>query len=1407
MTPTLEAKIKLFVEGLEQLSSIAQSISDASLAVEELGAQATASSEPVLQMWESLGASLNDVASIDWSSFGIDEQLAQTSVNAQDAGQALSDIVAAAQDAANAMNDAASGSSDAAGAIADAAQASTDAAGTNQQLATSARDVSQAMQDATAGSNDFSGAQERVEQAARGSKSELDSLGQQFDFIAGRASLAMNAFIAFAGVMGLKAAADVAARNETLGVTLDIIAKNAGYTTEAISQYEEGLKKLGITTSAARNSLTQMIQSGLQVGPAIEGGRSQIEQLARASQDLAVVSGENSSQTLQRLITNIQQLDTMGLRWMGIVVDMEKATNDYAMSLGKTAGALTSSERQQALLNATMEKAGGLAGAYEASMNTVGKQLSSMSRYQEEAAAAIGETLLPAYGQLVRGATEFLKVTKDVAEAVAENGTVAELLASTIETVFAVVGGIGAEVMESVQSIAPALGEMVAALQVGLSSFDIGGVTGAVEVLLDLVTELAVYVIEAFTGAAPAVSALGVAFNLLTETVTNVFSEVSLLDALWVDSATAGQILGTVIESLGMLVAGLADGVSILTASMRILSGIGMDAFAAIAGAAGVLIGKVFPETGRGIQDLADKFSLIADKQVELGQKTFAAFSRGDTAIARYAASLKEVPKAYEEEKKAADNAAEARETAFKGIESQVLGYVRAVNESKLSGEAAANEFKRLSEELAKVKTEAGLSEAQVNGLAKKLETARDKGSDLTEAFKKMKLDANEFASGVSAAGSQAVQGFNDIVASGQFAAGKLYEAFGKGLNMETSLRGLKNFSEAAENAFSKGKLGVEQYSSALVLVGSRFDELFSKSMATAKTREDFAQLREQVLTLGESGAVSGSRMVKALSDISEAVTGTKARISELIAESLRISEANLSGLREETQELNALVSVRQAERDLARAVNQSAKEGTAEARAAEGVARATLDVKRAQLEVQKAQAALQEEMRAMAEAEAEFAAAKAEFARTGSEADLVAMGAAEKRKEALEQSLSAAKESVIEAEALAEKTEQAAIKAKEYADNLADAAKNAQDTSLAGDKAARSWEGVRIAALSTKNVAFQLEQAGYSSAEAWERAVGIMGSADTVVAGFGTKGIQRLEAVKASIEDAKKALEAFQAQEAQNSEQASNIREAYAEVATSTEAAIRGLPGWASGAQVIAEAYRDIQLQASRAAESAVGAARGLLNAAQGIREELLSAQGKEEELAQMRFQTRRRELDIQYKQLDVQLRIAMAQAKAAGIDTSELAQAQREAQLAYRQAMEDLSQLEAIDNENRKKKAAEEAAAIAAQAKTSADAEVDSLKKGNSELEKRLSLTQQEADARNSINYEDIPALNNSSVQSIAQGYSVPTSATQETSLNTVDVSKIVLEHEGKQAEIYTNPNQKEDLMNLLTNLKKRM
>ena len=134
----------------------------------------------------------------------------------------------------------------------------------------------------------------------------VDTLGKFKEQIA----LVVSGIVAFAAVANLKESADLAARIETLGVTMEVVGKNAGYTKEQLDGYEKEVKALGITSEAARDTIIQMTSAGLELGDVTGKGSSQVAQLARASQDLAVIMGGSSSETLQQMITNLQQLDT-----------------------------------------------------------------------------------------------------------------------------------------------------------------------------------------------------------------------------------------------------------------------------------------------------------------------------------------------------------------------------------------------------------------------------------------------------------------------------------------------------------------------------------------------------------------------------------------------------------------------------------------------------------------------------------------------------------------------------------------------------------------------------------------------------------------------------------------------------------------------------------------------------------------------------------------------------------------------------------------------------------------------------------------------------------------------------------------------------------------------------------------
>lgn len=193
----------------------------------------------------------------------------------------------------------------------------------------------------------------------------------------------------------------LAARVETLGVVMNVVATNADLSTQEMRVQTEAIKKLGITTQESENAVIQFVQANLKLADA--------SKVARVAQDLAVVSGQNSSQAFQTLTAAIQKQEPMLLRQYGIVTGLDKIYGDYAKSIGKTVKELDGLDKKQAFVNSILEQGEKVAGAYEQAMSTTGKQLTSLARYVEEAKLKLGEGLVPVMGIAVRATTELLK--------------------------------------------------------------------------------------------------------------------------------------------------------------------------------------------------------------------------------------------------------------------------------------------------------------------------------------------------------------------------------------------------------------------------------------------------------------------------------------------------------------------------------------------------------------------------------------------------------------------------------------------------------------------------------------------------------------------------------------------------------------------------------------------------------------------------------------------------------------------------------------------------------------------------------------------------------------------------------------------------------------------------------------
>ncbi|PRP54730.1 hypothetical protein, partial [Bacillus halotolerans] len=88
-------------------------------------------------------------------------------------------------------------------------------------------------------------------------------------------------------------------------------------------------------------------------------------------------------------------------------------------------------------------------------------------------------------------------------------------------------------------------------------------------------------------------------------------------------------------------------------------------------------------------------------------------------------------------------------------------------------------------------------------------------------------------------------------------------------------------------------------------------------------------------------------------------------------------------------------------------------------------------------------------------------------------------------------------------------------------------------------------------------------------------------------------------------------------------------------------------------------QAMEEFKQKARDVANSALDASNSFISGNRSIQEELLQAQGKEEEALKLRFQNRKAELATEYELLKVKLMVAEATARSAGIDTSAITKA----------------------------------------------------------------------------------------------------------------------------------------------------
>lgn len=198
------------------------------------------------------------------------------------------------------------------------------------------------------------------------------------------AVLAANVFAISAAFNFLKKAADLSALQASQGD----YAKSTGLALESVTNRLRDASNgmLGFKEAAEAAA----------IGSAKGFSSAQLEDLAVGATKVSKALGRDFTDSFDRLVRGISKAEPELLDELGITLRLEKATTDYATSIGKNVKALTDQERSQAVLVAVQKQLNDQFGEVEGAANPFTK----LAKTFEDITKTITEFFLPAFSSI-----------------------------------------------------------------------------------------------------------------------------------------------------------------------------------------------------------------------------------------------------------------------------------------------------------------------------------------------------------------------------------------------------------------------------------------------------------------------------------------------------------------------------------------------------------------------------------------------------------------------------------------------------------------------------------------------------------------------------------------------------------------------------------------------------------------------------------------------------------------------------------------------------------------------------------------------------------------------------------------------------------------------------------------------
>lgn len=270
----------------------------------------------------------------------------------------------------------------------------------------------------------------------------------------------------------LKDTAIASSRFQEMGIVMNVVGKNAGYSAEQLAYVDEQMRKTGISMTESRTAITKLSQAHIDLSMATK--------LARAAQDAAVIGNMNSSEALDAMIHGITSAQVEVLSNIGINVSWEQSYAKVAKETGRATTSFSEQEKMMIRVNAALEAATRIQGAYEASMTNAGKQLRTLTgRELPDFKVAMGKAFDPAMAEVVLVARDTLaklreEITKpDIQKALQSIGS---SISETAKVIGEVIPSALSNLMKAITPITDWYNSFPDDVKVGL----VGGIIGKV---------------------------------------------------------------------------------------------------------------------------------------------------------------------------------------------------------------------------------------------------------------------------------------------------------------------------------------------------------------------------------------------------------------------------------------------------------------------------------------------------------------------------------------------------------------------------------------------------------------------------------------------------------------------------------------------------------------------------------------------------------------------------------------------------------------------------------------------------------------------------------------------------------------------------------------------------------------